>query len=64
MVVVIGPPMAGGEEVLSDAALDRHLRAALAQGSLRDAVAAVTEATGAPRRRIYARALTLSDEAR
>jgi 16S rRNA (cytidine1402-2'-O)-methyltransferase len=64
MVVVIGPPVAGGEEVLSDAALDRHLRAALAQGSLRDAVAAVTEATGAPRRRIYARALSLSDEAR
>ena len=64
MVVVIGPPPAGGRDALSNAELDRQLQAALARGSLRDAVAAVSEATGAPRRRVYARALTLSHEAK
>ncbi|MCZ6609260.1 MAG: 16S rRNA (cytidine(1402)-2'-O)-methyltransferase [Alphaproteobacteria bacterium] len=63
MVIVIGPP-AGGRERVSDAALDRQLRAALAGDSLRDAVAAVAQATGLPRRRVYARALRLCAEAR
>jgi len=63
MVVVIGPPAAGGRDAVSDPELDRQLRVALAQDSLRDAVAAVAEATGAPRRRVYGRALKLCDEA-
>lgn len=63
IVIVIGPPP-GGREELSDAALDGQLRAALASESLRDAVAAVAQATGLPRRRVYARALRLCAEAR
>ncbi len=63
IVIVIGPPP-GGREELSDAALDGQLRAALAGDSLRDAVAAVAQATGLPRRRVYARALRLCAEAR
>jgi 16S rRNA (cytidine1402-2'-O)-methyltransferase len=39
--------------------LDALLRAALATSSLKEAVAAVAEASGAPRREVYARALAL-----
>lgn len=57
VVVVVGPPeaaaSAGGDE------LDRLLAAALAETSLRDAVARVTAETGLPRRRVYQRALAL-----
>ena len=57
IVIVIGPSTA--PIAASDATIDDALRAALANASLRDAVAAVAAALGAPRRRIYARALAL-----
>jgi 16S rRNA (cytidine1402-2'-O)-methyltransferase len=58
IVVVVGPPAAA--EKASDATIDDALRTALAQASLRDAVASVAAALAAPRRRVYARALTLA----
>jgi 16S rRNA (cytidine1402-2'-O)-methyltransferase len=58
IVVVVGPPAATAEA--SDAVIDDALRAALAKESLRDAVAAVAAALGAPRRRVYARALAIA----
>jgi 16S rRNA (cytidine1402-2'-O)-methyltransferase len=42
--------------------LDAMLRSALAGESLREAVAAVTEATGLPRRQVYQRALALGKD--
>ena len=45
---------------VSDAALDADLQAALARMSVKDAVAQVAQATGTPRRRVYARALRLT----
>ncbi len=59
VVVVIGPPSLDAAAVPSAEALDAQLRAALCRESLRDAVAAVAEATGLPRKQIYARALEL-----
>jgi len=56
ITVVIGPAMA---EPVSAAALDESLAAALGRMSLKDAVDAVTAATGLPRRQVYARALGL-----
>ncbi len=58
VVIVIGPPAEKSTEIDSDD-LDARLRQALAGTSLRDAVAAVTAATGLPRQRVYARALEL-----
>lgn len=55
--VVLGPP---GEEAAPEADLDTLLRAALAQHRVKEAVAAVTAATGLPRKQVYARALALS----
>jgi 16S rRNA (cytidine1402-2'-O)-methyltransferase len=63
VVVVIGPPDPGAEGAPDAEALDAQLRAALGRASLRDAVAAVAEATGLPRKRVYARALELAQEA-
>jgi len=58
VVVVIGP---APPETTSAATLDDRLQAALAAGlSLRDAAATVAEATGLPRRQVYARALELA----
>ena len=57
IVVVVGPPT---RIEATDAAIDGALRDALKTVSLRDAVAAVAEATGEPRRRVYGRALALS----
>jgi 16S rRNA (cytidine1402-2'-O)-methyltransferase len=57
IVIVVGPPAAVAEA--SDDAIDDALRGALATSSLRDAVAAVAASLGAPRRRVYARALAL-----
>ncbi|HTO82023.1 MAG TPA: 16S rRNA (cytidine(1402)-2'-O)-methyltransferase [Methylomirabilota bacterium] len=57
IVIVVGPPV---RAEATDAAIDDALRAALASESLRDAVAAVAAATGAPRRRVYGRALALT----
>ena len=64
IVVVIGPPAASTRDAVSDTELDRQLRTAMAHDSLRDGVAAVAEATGIPRRRVYARALTLREKAK
>lgn len=57
VVVVVAPPE---ERETSEAELDRRLRQALKTMTVRAAVDAVTEATGAPRRRVYARALRLA----
>jgi 16S rRNA (cytidine1402-2'-O)-methyltransferase len=54
VTLVIGPATA---EPTSAQTLDDALRAALAGLSLKDAVNAVTAATGLPRRQVYARAL-------
>lgn len=59
VVVVIGPPSLDAAAAPSAEALDARLRAALSRESLRDAVAAVAEATGLPRKQIYAQALEL-----
>lgn len=57
-VVVVGPPAAG--EGTGAADVDRLLAAALATQSLKDAVEAVTAATGEKRRVVYRRALQLA----
>ena len=64
VVVVIGPPDPNAGAAPDAEALDGQLRAALSHDSLRDAVAAVAEATGLPRKQVYARALELAQEAR
>ncbi len=63
VVVVIGPAGPGDETAPDAEALDSQLRAALSRHSLRDAVAAVAEATNLPRRQVYARALALAQKA-
>jgi 16S rRNA (cytidine1402-2'-O)-methyltransferase len=57
IVILVGPPPAAAA---TDDAIDDALRAALETASLRDAVAAVAADLGAPRRRVYARALALT----
>lgn len=57
IVLVIGPPL---EEAAGDTDVDSALRTALADHSLKDAVAAVTALTGRPKRDVYARALALT----
>ena len=52
--VVVGPPAAEASEA---ADVDALLREALLEGSLKEAVAKVTAATGLPRKQVYARAL-------
>ncbi|MDE1149089.1 MAG: 16S rRNA (cytidine(1402)-2'-O)-methyltransferase [Azospirillaceae bacterium] len=59
VVVVIGPPVAAGEEAVD---IDGLLRTALRTLSIRDAAATVAEASGAPRKQIYQRALALSKD--
>ena len=56
VVIVVGPP--GKDKGVVD--IDGMLRTALRDMSLRDAAAAVSEASGQPRRTVYARALKLS----
>ena len=58
IVVVIGPPEAGGEP-LDDAALDARLTAALAEHGASRAAALVAEETGRPRTALYQRLLEL-----
>jgi len=60
ITVVIGPATA---EPVTEAALDAALKAAMPGMSLKDAVDAVTAATGLPRRQVYARALALGQAA-
>ncbi|MEP9377314.1 16S rRNA (cytidine(1402)-2'-O)-methyltransferase [Aquabacter sp. CN5-332] len=57
IVLVIGPP---AEEAAEDDDVDAALTRALADHSLKDAVAAVTALTGRPKREVYARALALT----
>ena len=59
ITVVVGP---APEEAADAADLDTLLRASLATLSLREAVAAVAEATGLPRKQVYARALEVKEE--
>ncbi|MGH6927285.1 MAG: 16S rRNA (cytidine(1402)-2'-O)-methyltransferase, partial [Dongiaceae bacterium] len=56
IVILVGPPPIAEA---TDEAIDAALRAALAADSLRDAVTTVATDLGAPRRRVYARALLL-----
>ena len=58
IVVLIGPPEAPG--TADEAEIDARLGEALATMSVRDAAALVAEATDAPRRTVYRRALALS----
>ncbi|MEE8535711.1 MAG: SAM-dependent methyltransferase, partial [Kiloniellales bacterium] len=58
IVIVVGPPGEAAADAAAD--LDALLAKALAGMSLRDAAATVAEATGQPRRRVYARALELA----
>ena len=57
IVLVVGPPP---EEVADSQDIDAMLRAAMKSNSLKDAVAAVVQATGQNRKSIYARALALA----
>ncbi|WP_186417661.1 16S rRNA (cytidine(1402)-2'-O)-methyltransferase [Bosea sp. CS1GBMeth4] len=59
IVVVVGPPDASAATARGDG-LDEALRAALANVSLKEAVAQVAAASGQPRRVVYARALELT----
>jgi len=56
---VIAPP--DETKTISREELDAKLRRALARGSVKDAVAEVTEDTGLKRRDVYARALALTE---
>lgn len=61
VVIVVGPPVAGGEDDADHATqLDTQLRESLLRYRLKEAVAQVTAATGLPRKQVYARALALS----
>lgn len=57
VVIVVAPP---GQDDAAEVDLDALLGKALAQSSLRDAVARVTAATGLKRAAVYARALELA----
>ncbi|MET0222306.1 MAG: 16S rRNA (cytidine(1402)-2'-O)-methyltransferase [Tardiphaga sp.] len=58
-VLVIGPPAADAQ-AMTDADLDKLLRASLQRDSVKDAVAHAVELSGRPRRAVYARALELA----
>ena len=58
IVVLVGPP--DEEEPTSESEIDARLGEALATMSVRDAAALVAEATNAPRRAVYRRALAVS----
>ena len=60
IVIVVSPP--DSSENISTEELDEKLLRALKRGSLKDAVAEVTEETGMKRREVYARALVLAEE--
>jgi 16S rRNA (cytidine1402-2'-O)-methyltransferase len=59
VTIVVAPPEPGAEEASADD-IDRLLEAALQSSSLKDAVAAVSTATGAVKRDVYARALEMN----
>ena len=62
IVVLVGPGT-GQPVALEAAEIDALLLAALDQGSVKDAAAALAERTGLPRRELYSRALHLRDGA-
>ena len=57
VIVVGGERNATEQSALSDAEIDKRLDALLADGTVRDAAAALSAETGLPRRELYARAL-------
>jgi len=57
-VILVGPPAEGSEEVSREGVV-RALREALEASSVRDASQAVSEATGWPKKKVYALALEL-----
>ena len=57
IVLLVGPP--GAPAAASPETVDEHLAAALAEHSVKDAAAIVAARTGAPKREVYARALSL-----
>ncbi len=57
ITVIVGPPP---PEPPDEASLDDRLRAALADASVKQAVARVAAETGLPRRQVYARALEIT----
>jgi 16S rRNA (cytidine1402-2'-O)-methyltransferase len=59
IVILVGPP---SDLEATDDAIDTALQAALTTATLRDAVDAVASDLGAPRRRVYARALLLAGD--
>jgi len=61
VTIVVAPPLAGDTKATPED-IDRLLADALQTLSLKDAVAAVSAATGAVKRTVYARALELSAE--
>ena len=56
IVILVDPPHA---DAAAPSDIDDLLREALAVQSVREAAALVAEATGAPRREVYARALAI-----
>lgn len=58
IAIVIAPP---GEKIYSDAAIEKLLRTALAELSVKDAAARVAEQTGLRKKDLYALALSLSE---
>ncbi|HEC91287.1 MAG TPA: 16S rRNA (cytidine(1402)-2'-O)-methyltransferase [Alphaproteobacteria bacterium] len=62
VVVVVAPGDRGEAADVSDDELDVRLGAALSEMSLRDAAAIVSNETGTPRKKVYARALDLRRE--
>lgn len=61
IVVVVGPPPAGGEDVAVED-LDAALEKALARMSTKEAARAVADQLGLPRREVYNRALSLKSD--
>lgn len=61
IVIVVSPPDPSARIVPAEE-IDAQLKRAMKRSSLKDAVAAVAQETGAKRRDVYARALALSDE--
>ena len=61
VVIVVGGERGGtAQPALSDADIDARLDRLLAEGTVRDAVAALSAVTGLPRRELYSRALARS----
>jgi 16S rRNA (cytidine1402-2'-O)-methyltransferase len=63
IVIVVGPPGEAAAEEADDATLDAALRAAMADKPVAQAAKAVAKRYGLDRHDVYARALTLKDQA-